>query len=75
MEVGAMLVGRIRNYKEDPAEVIRGEEKGTFLYGGSTIIVLVEPGRVEIDREIREASARGEETPVRYGQAVGCLLH
>ncbi|MBR6172571.1 MAG: phosphatidylserine decarboxylase [Eubacterium sp.] len=75
MEVGAMLVGRIRNYKEDPADVIRGEEKGTFLYGGSTIIVLVEPGRVEIDREILEASARGEETPVRYGQAVGCLLH
>ena len=66
-----MLVGRIRNWETEPAEVTRGEEKGTFLYGGSTIIVLVEPGKVDILPEILEASARGEETDVRFGQAVG----
>ena len=71
MEVGAMLVGRIRNWETEPADVVRGEEKGTFLYGGSTIIVLVEPGKVDILPEILEASARGEETNVRCGQAVG----
>ena len=71
MEIGAMLVGKIANHESGRAEVIRGEEKGTFLYGGSTIVVLVEPGRVEIDPEIRKASEEGEETPVRYGQTVG----
>ena len=66
-----MLVGKIANHESGRAEVIRGEEKGTFLYGGSTIVVLVEPGRVEIDPEILKASGEGEETPVRYGQTVG----
>ena len=71
MEVGAMLVGKIANHEQGRAEVIRGDEKGTFLYGGSTIIVLVEPCKVRIDEEILEASRRGEESPVKYGQAVG----
>ena len=71
MEIGAMLVGKIANHEKGRGEVVRGEEKGTFLYGGSTIVVLVEPGKVDILPEILEASARGEETPVRYGQMVG----
>ena len=71
MEIGAMLVGKIANHEKGRAEVVRGTEKGTFLYGGSTIVVLVEPGKVQIDPEILAASAAGEETPVRYGQAVG----
>ena len=41
---------------------------------GSTIIVLMEPGRVKIDPEILAASAEGQETPVRYGQAVGTAI-
>ncbi len=74
MEVGAMLVGKIQNFETDKADVVRGDEKGTFLYGGSTIILLVEPGRVKIDHKILMASAMGEETPVQYGQAVGSLV-
>lgn len=74
MEVGAMLVGKISNHEPGTAEVKRGEEKGTFLYGGSTIIVLVEKGKVRIDPQILEASAKGEETPVLYGQAVGTKM-
>ena len=71
MEVGAMLVGKIANHEQGRANVIRGDEKGTFLYGGSTIIVLVEPGKVRIAEEILEASVKGEEYAVKYGQAVG----
>lgn len=74
MEVGAMLVGKINNHEQERAEVIRGEEKGTFLYGGSTIIVLVEPGKAVVDRNILEASERGEETPVLYGQGIGTAI-
>ncbi len=71
MEIGAMLVGKIANHETGCAEVERGAEKGTFLYGGSTIVVLVEPGKVLVDPEILMASEHGEETPVRYGQRVG----
>ena len=71
MEVGAMLVGKIANHETGRANVVRGTEKGTFLYGGSTIIVLVEPDKVAINPEILAASMEGIETPVKYGQAVG----
>ncbi len=73
MEIGAMLVGKIKNHETGKGKVVRGNEKGTFLYGGSTIVVLVEPGKVIVDQDILDASARGEETPVKYGQAVGTV--
>lgn len=38
-EVGAMLVGKISNHKLDTFK--RGDEKGCFLYGGSTIVLLL----------------------------------
>ncbi|SEF57855.1 phosphatidylserine decarboxylase [Eubacterium ruminantium] len=71
MEVGAMLVGKIDNFSPGKCIVKRGAEKGTFLYGGSTIIVLVEQGRLNVDDYILEASRTGKETPVLYGQRIG----
>ncbi len=70
VEVGAMLVGKIRNYHRRYS-FSRGEEKGCFLYGGSTIIVLLQKNRVNIFPDIRKASLEGREVPVRLGQAVG----
>lgn len=66
MEVGAMLVGKIRNH-HDAGPVTRGEEKGMFLYGGSTIIMLLEKDKAPIIEDFFEATARGEEIPVLLG--------
>lgn len=71
MEVGAMLVGRIVNDHAWPRKVRRGEEKGHFAYGGSTILLLLQKDAALLLPEIREASARGEEFPVRMGQKIG----
>lgn len=71
MEVGAMLVGKIRNH-HGAGRVTRGAEKGMFLYGGSTVIVLLEPGRARLPKRLFEATERGIETPVRLGQKIGC---
>ena len=71
MEVGAMLVGKIVNDHPWPRAVRRGEEKGHFAYGGSTIIVLLQKDAAQLAPELLEASARGEETPVRMGQRIG----
>ena len=49
----------------------RGEEKGMFLYGGSTVIVLLEDGRVELDGRFFDATVAGTETPVLLGQPLG----
>ena len=69
MEVGAMLVGRIRNYKEK-AFVYRGEEKGMFQYGGSTVIVLLPERRLAFEKELEQQLENNLEVPVRLGQKI-----
>ena len=69
MEVGAMLVGKICNH-HGAATVTRGQEKGMFLYGGSTIILLLEKDKVKISDHLFSATANGEETPVVMGQVL-----
>ena len=70
IEVGALLVGKIKNH-HGKAQVFKGQEKGTFLYGGSTIILLLEKGAVKIDSEYFDMTANGEEVDVKMGQKVG----
>lgn len=69
MEVGALLVGKIVNTPNDQA--VRGQEKGYFSFGGSTIIVLVEKDSMKIDPDIIKHSEQTIETKVRYGERVG----
>ena len=69
MEVGAMMVGRICNY-QDEGEVYRGEEKGRFEFGGSTIIVLVKRDTLSLDKQLCGRTSRGEEIPVKMGQKI-----
>lgn len=71
MEVGAMLVGRIQNHDPGVARVERGTEKGMFLYGGSTILVLTEKDQVQPDPQILWASTLGREYPVHMGEGIG----
>ena len=54
MEVGAMMVGKITNLHKNPATVKKGQEKGNFEFGGSTIILLIQPGKVRIDYDLIE---------------------
>lgn len=67
MEVGAMLVGKIKNHHR-ACQVVKGDEKGMFLYGGSTIILLLEKDAVPISQEYFNNTANGIETPVVMGQ-------
>ena len=70
IEVGACLVGRICNHHE--AGVIRrGEEKGYFCFGGSTIVLLFKEGAVDIPQEVFDATSEGKEAIVKYGEAIG----
>ncbi|MDD6098285.1 MAG: phosphatidylserine decarboxylase [Oscillospiraceae bacterium] len=69
-EVGAMMVGRIVNH-HGKASFRRGEEKGMFMFGGSTVVLLIERGRAVIDADIVRNSASGIETVVKYGEKIG----
>lgn len=70
MEVGAMLVGEIRNHDRG-CRVRRGWEKGRFSFGGSTVILMTQKGAALPDPDILENSRRGWETKVRLGERVG----
>ncbi len=73
MEVGAMLVGRIVNERPNSGGISRGEEKGHFEYGGSTIIVLIPEGKAELREDISESINTGTEIPVIMGETVGSV--
>lgn len=70
MQVGAMLVGRIVNCHQ-AASVHRAEEAGMFQYGGSTVIICLEPGTALIDQDIIRNSAADIETRVLMGERIG----
>lgn len=74
MEVGALLVGKIVNHHPERECVKRGVEKGFFQYGGSTVVLLLEPGRLQPEALFVHNSEAGKETPVRYGQRVGTAM-
>ena len=67
IEVGALLVGKIINYDKDTFR--RGEEKGYFLPGGSTIIIIAND--IKVDKDILENSKKNIETIVHVGERVG----
>ena len=68
IEVGALMVGKIVNLKESN-KFKRGEEKGYFKFGASTIVLLIND--VKIDDDILENSKNGIETIVKLGEKIG----
>jgi phosphatidylserine decarboxylase len=69
-EVGAMLVGRIV-HTYSGASFHKGDEKGYFEFGGSSIVILIKKGVVKVDDDILAYSAKGIETKVEYGERIG----
>lgn len=69
IEVGAVMVGKIVNYFQE--KFSKGEEKGYFKLGGSTIVILVKDHVLSIDKDILEHSKKDIEVKVRYGEVIG----
>lgn len=70
LEVGAFAVGSIvQTYT--PGPVARGQEKGYFQFGGSTLVLFFEPGRVAFDADLLADSAQGLEVHVQTGNRIG----
>ena len=73
MEVGALMVGKIVNH-HGKTSVSRGQEKGYFQFGGSTVVLMLKADTVQIDSDILENSKAGIETVVKYGEKIGISL-
>ncbi len=68
IEVGALLVGKIVNRELNDFK--RGDEKGHFLFGGSTVILIGEKGKWEVDNDIRQHTKDGIETYIKLGEKI-----
>ena len=53
---------------------MRGEEKGRFEFGGSTIVMLLKKDVAKIDDDILEASLRDEEFQIKLGERIGIRI-
>ncbi len=70
VEVGAMMVGRIVNdFSGERFE--RGDEKGRFEFGGSTIVLLLKKDAAILDDEFWKNTAGDFETVVKCGEKIG----
>ena len=70
MEVGAAMVGRIVNGPGE-RQVVRGEEKGRFEFGGSTVILLLQKDAAALDADIVQNTREDVDTVVQLGQRIG----
>ena len=70
VEVGALMIGKITNEHENN-NFKKGEEKGYFEFGGSTIVLLVKENVVNIDKDILDNTSNNIETYVKYGEKIG----
>jgi phosphatidylserine decarboxylase len=71
VEVGALCVGLIVQSHDEKAPFARGDEKGYFLFGASTVIVLGQPGAWVPDEDLVEQTrTHRRETLVRLGQGI-----
>ncbi|KAF2646239.1 hypothetical protein P280DRAFT_464476 [Massarina eburnea CBS 473.64] len=69
--VGAMMVGSTVITRKAGDNVKRGEELGYFKFGGSTLLVLFEPGQMKYDDDLHDNSKSALETLVRVGMSIG----
>lgn len=74
MEVGALMVGKINNYHR-AAIVKRGQEKGKFEFGGSTIVLLLQRDEVAVHQDILKNTRDGYETIVKMGESIGEAIY
>jgi phosphatidylserine decarboxylase len=72
-EVGATCVGSMTYGESLPGFVEKGDEKGFFSFGGSSVLTLFEPNRILLAEDLLEHSAQNRELYARMGEPMGIL--
>lgn len=71
IEVGAMCVGKIKHEQLNPEKTFsKGQLKGHFEFGASTVIVLGEPGKWSPSADILKHSLENRETFIKLGDSI-----
>jgi phosphatidylserine decarboxylase len=71
VEVGATCVGSIIQSFTPNTKVTKGDEKGYFKFGGSTVILFFKKDVVKIHEDLLNQTQLGFETSVNIGEKIG----
>jgi phosphatidylserine decarboxylase len=71
LEIGATNVGSIQYTFQPDQAVSKGEEKGYFEFGGSALITLFQPGRIQLAPDLLEQTALQRELYAHMGDGMG----
>ncbi|TLD71632.1 phosphatidylserine decarboxylase [Phragmitibacter flavus] len=74
LDVGATCVGTVVSTFEPGKHVVKGDEKGYFLFGGSCVITIFEPGRVVFEADLLEQSSQRKEVYARIGDRAATVV-
>lgn len=70
IEVGAFGVGRIIQTADDKNTFKKMDEKGYFLFGGSTVILILQNEKIKFDNDLLTHTLEGYETRVKVGNSI-----
>ncbi len=71
LEIGATNVGSIHETYQPHIFQPKGAEKGYFSFGASSLILLFEPNKIQLDSDLLEATRQGFEIKCLMGQQMG----
>jgi len=70
IEVGATMVGKIVQSFDESQPFRKGDEKGYFLFGGSTVVLCGEKGKWKPSEDMLTNTKKGIETYIHLGDVV-----
>jgi len=71
MEIGATCVGSIHQTYQAGQAVKKGDEKGYFAFGGSSTLLMFEPGTMTFASDLTDSSAKVMELYAKMGTTAG----
>lgn len=69
--IGAMMVGSIILTSIPGQQYEKGDEHGYFAFGGSTVLVFFEPGKITFDADLLVNTQQSLETLLKMGARIG----
>jgi len=70
-EIGATMVGTIKQLYVPGRAIPKAEEKGLFKFGGSCVVTIFQAGRIRFDADLVKHSGAGMEVYARMGEQLG----
>ena len=74
-DVGATLTGSIIQTYKPNTKIEKGDEKGYFAFGGSTLILLFEKDSIKFDSDLVSNTKNGFETTIKMGETIAQQLN